>query len=66
MWSNEGRIALGEAKAMLRKLLLAVQALHAKGCIHKDQDLGIGIIGYGRNNKKIGLPPPGLARSNQG
>lgn len=36
---DKDRIAIGEAKAILRKLLQAVQALHAKGCIHKDLKL---------------------------
>lgn len=33
---SEGRLDTGQAKAILRKLLQAVQALHATGCIHKD------------------------------
>jgi len=33
---NQGRLELGMAKAILRKLLLAIKALHDKGCIHKD------------------------------
>jgi serine/threonine protein kinase len=36
---SEGRISIAEARAILRKLLQAVQALHAKGCIHKDLKL---------------------------
>merc|ERR1740117_967488 len=35
---NEG-VPIGEAKAILRQLLQAVQDLHAKGCIHKDLKL---------------------------
>merc|ERR1719454_1011453 len=36
---NEGRIPVGEVKAILRQLLRAVQDLHARGCIHKDLKL---------------------------
>jgi serine/threonine protein kinase len=36
---SEGRISIAECRAILRKLLQAVQALHAKGCIHKDLKL---------------------------
>jgi len=36
---SEGRIPIGEAKAILRQLLQAVADLHARGCIHKDLKL---------------------------
>jgi len=36
---SEGRIPLGEAKAILRQLIQAVEDLHARGCIHKDLKL---------------------------
>jgi hypothetical protein len=39
MLASEGRISMAESRAILRKLLQAVQALHAKGCIHKDLKL---------------------------
>merc|ERR1719424_2150919 len=36
---NEGGLPIGEAKAILRQLLQAVQDLHSRGCIHKDLKL---------------------------
>jgi serine/threonine protein kinase len=37
--SSEGRMPITASRAILKKLLEAVAALHAKGCIHKDLKL---------------------------
>jgi len=36
---SEGRMPIGQAKAILRELMKAVNDLHAQGCIHKDLKL---------------------------
>jgi len=36
---SEGRMPIGQAKAILRELLKAINDLHSRGCIHKDLKL---------------------------